>query len=260
MTFNIRYGTAPDGPNHWLLRQDRVLDTIRAESPHILAIQEGLAFQMTFLKEHLPEYLALGQHRDGGKRGEFSGLLVDEAVLEILDSGQFWLSATPETLGSRGWDAALPRTAVWARLRWRAVRNGEASAAHEFLVLGTHLDHRGKEARLQSALLIQRRMEGLANGIPVLLMGDFNVAPEDPPMQVFQEAGFQSAVLLHDSAAAGSGTFHSFRGHETGRQIDHIWVSPGWNIQVAEILRPRFDGRSPSDHDPVFARFGLAPH
>ena len=31
-------------------------------------------------------------------------------------TGHFWLSETPEVVGSKGWDAALPRVATWVKL------------------------------------------------------------------------------------------------------------------------------------------------
>ena len=33
MSFNIRYGTAKDGPNHWDLRKDFLVETIKAFKP-----------------------------------------------------------------------------------------------------------------------------------------------------------------------------------------------------------------------------------
>ena len=255
MTFNIRYGTAKDGENHWKHRKELVADTIRESAPHVLAIQEGLGFQMDYLAEHCPGYLVLGQHRNGGRDGEFSGLLINAAHLEVVDWGQFWLSSTPEVVASRGWDAALARTAVWARLHER----GDGAA--DFIVLGTHFDHRGARAREESARLVVEIMSKLRHGeegttgkpLPVILMGDFNARPGTTPMSVFEQAGYVNAVPFMHPEATDGGTFHRFEGYHTGGMIDSIWVTRGWQPMEAEILRPRLDGRSASDHDPVFA-------
>ena len=53
MTFNIRYGTAGDGPNGWSNRRTLVADIIRRSAPDVLAIQEGLAFQLEELGDVL---------------------------------------------------------------------------------------------------------------------------------------------------------------------------------------------------------------
>ena len=120
MTFNIRYGTAEDGPNGWGNRRSLVAEIIRHESPDVVAIQEGLAFQLEDLEDVLGGYRKLGQHREGGSAGEFSGLYVNEARVTVLRWGEFWLSPTPDSVGSRGWDAALPRMAVWVELEGTA--------------------------------------------------------------------------------------------------------------------------------------------
>ena len=54
-------------------------------------------------------------------------------------TGTFWLSETPEVVGSVGWDAALPRIATWLRLR-------EWDTDREVLWLNTHFDHVGGRA------------------------------------------------------------------------------------------------------------------
>ncbi len=45
MTFNLRFGTAPDGPNHWNNRKDMVIEVIKNYDPDLLGTQECLDFQ-----------------------------------------------------------------------------------------------------------------------------------------------------------------------------------------------------------------------
>jgi len=246
MTFNIRYGTANDGENRWEFRKDLVVETIASQTAAVVAIQEALPFQLSFLQDAMPQYKKVGVHRSGGKSGEFSGLLVDTLQLEILDSGQMWLSETPEEIASVGWDAALARTATWAIVR------SVGTSGPSFLVIGTHFDHKGTVARLESAKLIVQKANELSQEkqLPVVIMGDLNCtpAPESAPMQVIAEAGFTPAVATHSG-----GTFHGFSGDSDGRRIDYILLNDKWKHYGATILRPRRDGKSASDHDPVVA-------
>jgi endonuclease/exonuclease/phosphatase family metal-dependent hydrolase len=76
-------------------------------------------------------------------------------------------------------------------------------------------------------------------------------------MQIFTHAGFRSAVVADTPTAIDRGTFHGFNGSTTGPHIDHIFISPNVNLHSAQILRPRFDGRSPSDHDPIKIIFSI---
>ena len=57
MSFNIRYGTARDGANHWDQRREIVAETIRLARPHVLGLQEALAFQVEYLRAELASEL-----------------------------------------------------------------------------------------------------------------------------------------------------------------------------------------------------------
>jgi endonuclease/exonuclease/phosphatase family metal-dependent hydrolase len=242
MTFNIRYGAADDGPNSWPNRRELVADLIRREAPDVLAIQEGLAFQLEELAEALLGYRKLGQHRDGGLEGEFSGLYVRVESVEVLAWGEFWLSATPGTVRSVGWDAALPRMAVWADVSMPGDGN-------TLRVYGTHYDHRGARARAESSRLL---LEHATAGPPAVFMGDFNAPEEAEPITLFLNRGFRSAVLVSDPNVE-IGTFNGFLDAGGGRRIDHILVGPEFRIESAAILPAPDGGPWPSDHYPVTA-------
>src|SRR3546814_18448319 len=70
----------------------------------------------------------------------------------LVGSGTFWLSPTPD-VPSKGWDAALPRIATWARLRDR-------TADRDLLVVNTPFDHVGEVAREESARQLRRWIDG----------------------------------------------------------------------------------------------------
>ncbi|RMH03798.1 MAG: endonuclease/exonuclease/phosphatase family protein [Planctomycetota bacterium] len=263
MSFNLRSGTAADGPDRWELRREAVFTAIADFAPEVLAVQEGVDFQMAELRQRFPRLRQLGQHRRGGTRGEFSGLLVAEDRLEVVAWGEFWLSPTPDEVGSQGWDAALPRMAVWALLRDRRAP-AAAPAAAPFLALGTHFDHRGALARLESARLILRRLDEIraarAPAAPVVVLGDLNAGEDSPPLAAFRAGGLRDSFRVLHPAAGEAGTFNAFQGRTDGDKIDHILVGPGWRVAAAEILRPRRpDGRCASDHDPVLALLAPAP-
>lgn len=245
MTFNIRYGTARDGEHVWPARRDRVAERIVSQAPDVLAIQEGLDFQLDELSDALKGYRKLGQHREGGKGGEFSGLYVREDRVQVLGWGEFWLSSTPDTVASRGWDAALPRMAVWADVQLR-------SGGTAVRVYGTHFDHRGSEARLRSSELMLRDAAGAPRAIA---MGDFNAEEDSAPVGAFYAAGWKSAVAVM-LPGDPRGTFNGFRDPTGGRRIDHIFF---WGLEPtqADILGGPVGELFPSDHDAVIARFPL---
>lgn len=245
MSANVRYGTARDGDDAWANRRDLLGDTIVRAGPHILGVQEALDFQVGFLAGLLPHHRALGQGRDGGPRGEHSALFVDERVFEILDHGDFWLSETPEVVGSVGWDAALTRMCTWARLRARAT-------GRELSVWNTHFDHRGRQARENSAKLIAARIRATAG--PHLLLGDLNAGEQSAPLLALRAAGLRDTFRDVHPDATAVGTGHGFRGSTGGAKIDYVLAGPGLTTTAAEILtEPGPDGRWPSDHHLVTA-------
>src|SRR5687768_1547994 len=142
MSFNIRYGTAPDGENHWSKRKDFLVETIQAFDPDLLGTQETLADQRDFLAAKLPGHESFAAGRDDGRdRGEMAALFFRKDRYQKLDGGHFWLSDSPDKPGSKGWDAALPRIATWVKLKDRL-----DAAAPPVFFLNTHFDHRGTEA------------------------------------------------------------------------------------------------------------------
>ncbi len=263
MSFNIRYGTAADGANHWDQRHDLVVEAIRDFDPDLLGTQEVLAFQAEFLREQLPEYDFVGVGRDDGKLGgEMAAIFFRRDRFEKIDEGHFWLSETPDVPGSVSWDSSLTRMASWVRLR--DLRPGDADDAREIVFVNTHFDHRGEQARLESARLIRTVALELATGSPLVITGDFN-APALPesgqPIAALLGTGvnrlFDTYRVVHPEPSPDEGTFGAFTGERDGPRIDWIIVSREFAVRQAEINHMQRNGRYPSDHFPVTAVISL---
>jgi endonuclease/exonuclease/phosphatase family metal-dependent hydrolase len=253
MSFNIRFGTARDGENHWDKRKEKVVEAIRAFSPDLLGTQECIGFQRDYLAEHLPEYGSLGVGRDdGGDKGEMMAVFYKKDRFEKLESGHFWLSETPDQVGSKSWDSSLPRMATWLKLQ-----DKRQPDAQPILFINTHFDHIGKTARLESARLLRRQIEELGKGCSTVITGDFNAAEASPPYNAL--FGAESPVVdtyraMHPERLRNEGTFSGFKaGRTEGGRIDWIAVTKDWKILSADIDRTSSDGRTPSDHYPVNA-------
>lgn len=257
MSFNIRYGTAPDGENHWDRRKDFLVETILEFRPDLLGTQETLAFQRDFLAEKLPAYGCLGVGREDGKeQGEMMAIYWRKDRFEVLNSGHFWLSTTPEVPGSKSWDSTLPRMVTWIKLRDLRHPDGRP-----ILWMNTHFDHRGEQARQESARLLRAKLGEMGTGCSLIVTGDFNAGEGSQPYQLLfgEVEGVTSPVvdsfrLAHPQRSRDEGTFSGFRAENvTGARIDWIACSRDWRIINAGIDRTSRDGRTPSDHFPVFA-------
>jgi endonuclease/exonuclease/phosphatase family metal-dependent hydrolase len=253
-SLNLRNSGANDGENGWMRRRDLVIETLRASASDLIGTQECLADQGDFLRQRLEEYQLVGVCRDDGNRaGEAAAILLRRDRFDLLDSGTFWLSPTPDVIGSKGWDAHLPRICTWVRIRDRQSRRADGSG-RELLMANTHLDHAGEIARLESARLLRQWLARSATEMPAIVTGDFN-APAD---------GIVHQTLLGDhlrdcwSAAnpdpdIDSGTFHGFTGERNRERIDWILCSRQFQVLTCSIHYTARAGRFPSDHFPLTA-------
>ncbi len=255
MSFNIRYGTARDGENHWDRRKDFLVETIRAFNPDLLGTQETLGAQRDYLAEKLPDYDQLGVGRDDGReRGEMMALYYKRDCFEKLDGGHFWLSQTPDTMGSKSWDSSLPRMVTWVKLRDRRQPHSPP-----LVFFNTHFDHQGPTARVESARLLRRQIAMLARDCAVIVTGDFNTDEGSPPYQaLFGPVEAQPSAVVdsfrttNPDRKPNEGTFTGFKADATGGpRIDWIGVSRDWQIRSSAIDRTSRAGRTPSDHFPV---------
>jgi endonuclease/exonuclease/phosphatase family metal-dependent hydrolase len=250
LSFNIRYDNPGDGPNRWQHRAEAVAGII--DQADLAGLQEVVHGQLTDLKKALPAFDSVGVARNDGKQaGEYCPILYRRERFDLRDSGTFWLSTEPDKIGSRGWDASLPRICTWAQLF-------DKQTEQEFYFFNTHFDHRGPEARLESGKLIARKVRELAGESPALLSGDFNSTPESEPIQAILHAADQPLRLLDSRASSKAKpvgpntTWNGFSKIVPNRRIDFIFTRGAVEVlSYREITTQLDDGRFPSDHLPV---------
>ena len=102
MAFNIRYASAT-GANAWPKRRGGVVKVIADQKADLIGTQEGLYHQLTFMDKELPDHKWIGVGREGGQRGEFMAIFYRSARFEPLETNHFWLSDSPEKIGSASW-------------------------------------------------------------------------------------------------------------------------------------------------------------
>lgn len=250
MSYNILcYG--PDQYD-WTLRHPMVTDLIRKNLPDSFGVQEAHYDWMETLFKALPEYDYVGVGReDGKKEGEFSAVFYLKDKFDLLDSGTFWLSETPDVAGSMGWDAACHRVCSWAKLR-------EKESGEVYVHMNTHLDHKGPVARTEGLQLLLDFAEKFEE--PIVLTGDFNFAEG---CDLYKQ--MTSGKLVDSKHAAKETmehcTYNAFYPllNDKGDPeiIDYVNVSKNIKVNKYSVLTDKPDGKFPSDHYPVLAEIEI---
>ncbi len=246
MSFNIRLNVDSDKENSWTNRKQDVVDLLSYYHPDYFGVQEALPEQMKDIKNGLKNYDYVGVGRDDGKeKGEFSAIFYDTERLQVIKSGTFWLSETPEK-PSKGWDAAYNRVCTYAVFK-------DKKSKKEFLAMNLHFDHVGNVARVKSADLILKKIKEInPKNLPLTLSGDFNLTDDTEPIKIISQNLKDSFYNSEKKHYGPKGTFTAFNVTEVPQdRIDYIFVK-GFKIKSNRHINDRRENLLyPSDHFPV---------
>ena len=260
MTFNLRHDrsalTEESDPDHWPARRPILIDLLERERPTLLAVQEALFGQLSAIREALPGHEMIGYGRDGGSAGEHSAIFYDRERLRVTEWDQFWLSDTPQLIGSATWGNTVTRIVVRARME-------DLATGREFAVLNTHFDHESEPARIRSAQAMIDQFEGgELDRLPTLVTGDFNSAAHgsgayttlvtDGPTRDTWDAAQKQLTPAW-------GTFLEYQAPvEGGDRIDWVLATEEFTVLEAAInVSTDRHGAFPSDHAAVQALVAL---
>lgn len=246
-TYNLRFDNPKDIGNLWKDRMPYVAALIRYHDFDVVGTQEGRPNQLQDLIKALPQYARYGKGRDDGSdKGEHSAIFYKKDKFQLLASGDFWLSETPDKPGL-GWDATCcNRICSWVYLQDKKTKK-------KFYFFNVHFDHQGKIARRESSHLMLKKIKGIAKGEPVILTGDFNSEREEEPYKILS-----TSDIIHDSYKdaqhpyENNTSFNGFKKEFTGNGvIDHVFITKHWKVHKWGILTDTYFGKFPSDHFPV---------
>ena len=252
MTYNIRLSLESDKENAWDNRKEDALALMSYYHPDYFGVQEAVPQQMVDIKNNLKDYDYVGVGRDDGKnQGEYSAIFYDKNKLEVVKSGTFWLSETPEK-PSKGWDAAYNRVCTYALFKLK-------KSGKKFYAFNVHFDHVGNVARVNSSKLILEKIKELnPENLPLTLTGDFNLTDDTEPIKIISQSLDNAYYHSKKPHYGPKGTFTAFDVNTVPKErIDYIFVK-GFETETIRTINDRRENLLyPSDHFPILAEISF---
>lgn len=257
MSYNIRFDNPGDGANTWSNRKQKVFSILRLYKPDIIGFQEPLQNQIADLHDEFRQFSWFGVGRDDGRdKGEFNPIFYNSARFELLNSGTFWLSETPDIPGSKSWYALLPRICTWVKLK-------DKFSNDSLYAFNTHFDHGGKTSRVESAKLLLRKISEIAGTLPVIVTGDFNDDEKSETYSILINENVKNHLVntMYASRYPHHGGTFTYVGFDfigvPGKIIDFIYVKNNLKVKFHAFLTDTWDGTYASDHIPVFTELEI---
>lgn len=233
VTFNIWH----DAGGQWPKRLGLLTEVLRAADADVVALQEVLEDA----NKGLPNQA--------------------DTIARALGYRQVhFVAPEPEGAPKRYGNAILTRLPVVEVARRKlaplsdyrtAIRVRVQSADGPVDIVGTHLAWQPEAGAVRAEQLADLLGWLPTDGVPLIVMGDFNAPLDDPGLRAMGAPRFVSAL----PPGAASTTLNPDRGHKP-RVIDHIFVeSAVFAVSDARLIGDRaVDGEYPSDHFGVAAR------
>lgn len=256
LSCNIRVALPQDEEKGvgWSHRKELAIEVIQSRQPDIICLQEVLREQDQDMKEAFPDFFTFGfdgpemdtQPPEGYHGIAKNTIMFSRERYDLISTGCYWLSETPQIGGSKSWGTARARHANWVRLK-------EHDTQKEFRVLNTHFDHVAQSAREKQAEMIVTESAQYPEEFPQILAGDFNQSASNPAIEIIKKGQWiDSYADIHGPEDPGF-TGHGFRGHEKekdgkGSKIDFIFSRGKVTALDAGIIKDHKDGFYPSDH------------
>ncbi len=252
----------PDWEQKWAARVPWLRDVLARHDADIIGTQELQAFG---LKEGDPDEFeqllppGYDNYYYRTKAGDTLDIDYPDAATAWrtsrftgLESGEFWLSPTPDKAFSSGFGkgAQLPRLVVWVRLH-------DKLSDRDVIVVNTHFDN-NSPSQEKSAPLFLERLAPLAVKAPLIIVGDFNSRPNsvayaklvggEPKLTDTYNEAVDKLDATPENVVLTNVTPAPF--WDVKDRIDHIYFNGGFSVQRWKVDLYRYGDKvqAPSDH------------
>ncbi len=171
LQFNIQ--TENGNSTAFSVRAEMYKELLDELMPDVVGMEECTTNWRRWLDSYVfnDSYAGVGEPRTVG--GEANPIYYRKDKFDLIDSGTFWLSDTPDVAGSYLEGVNYPRICTWVVLRDKA-------SGTEFIHMNTHLDHNGKNNSTDGNAIRKNQMGVIIKfaqqykNLPMFLTGDLN--------------------------------------------------------------------------------------
>lgn len=240
-------------------RQANIRDLMVKQAADILLLQEvsvsWIPYLQSFMQENGYSYYGYGRHGgelsdpNVGSGDQFVPVLWKTEKYELLQSGHFWLSSTPDEVKSAAWTDGIiskyPRCVNWVILK-------DKETGGEIVVMNIHTDPESEQVRTNSCALAVEKLQQIAQGRPVVVGGDWNMGLTSTGYGILTSAGYRDCRVAAPDADMG-GSFNAWgdRSEDNFAYGDHVFIGGEIAAEIFRVVDHRYDGEHISDHNPL---------
>lgn len=260
MTFNVLCSFCDKDYDPWDDRVGYFGDIFARHDPDLIGLQE------LFTGEEVEQLLAASPQYEARyfrddeqplfKEYADAAIFYRSARFEVVESGFYWLSDTPDEPLSGGWaDSNLPRLVAWAHLR-------QYADGRELYFASTHFDNNSPNQEKSAPLFVERTAQWAAE-MPAIVVGDFNSRPDSKAFAILTAdltlpgLPFVDTFDLAESWAVDT-NLPTVPDYDVDARIDHIFLAgdASWAVSVwaPDLWVYGSNDLYPSDHFPIVAR------
>lgn len=238
ISFNIRCCDDADG-NSIIERAPRLAEITKKYDADIIGFQEFTVPWEKEIAKFYPEYEMFYKYRSVNEL-EAAPILWKKDKFELIRTGYFWLSSTPE-VESRGWDELYN---CWRMCQYVILKHLESGKV--FTHMNTHFGF-GDKGQVDSSRLIYEYSQKISQN-PTFITGDFNMFPNSKGYEeMVKHFTDVNAVTVNDRRT----TYHGY-GKVNDAHIDYCFINNKIKPISFKIIDETIDGKYPTDHYGLF--------
>lgn len=246
ISFNIRSCDDKDG--HSIAERAPRLKTVTEPfDADVMGFQEYTPAWEAHIAEQFGErYDIFNKYRTSEGWIESAPILWKRDRFELLKTGYFWLSDTPE-VESRGWDS-LPHNRMCEYVILKDKASGES-----FTFMNVHYGF-GDDCQVKSSALIAEYARRISD-LPTFITGDFNMNPKSAGYaQMVKEWRDVNGATVNDRIS----TYHGYDlSVERDEHIDYCFINEKINPITLRIIDKTVEGKFPTDHFGIYAELDI---